>query len=36
VNGVTGKATGTAPWSWVKITLAVLAAAAVILFLASR
>jgi hypothetical protein len=26
VNGVTGKASGTAPWSWVKITFAVLAA----------
>ena len=25
VNGVTGKTTGTAPWSWIKITLAVLA-----------
>lgn len=24
VNGVTGKCTGTAPWSWVKITLLVL------------
>ena len=23
VNGVTGKATGTAPWSWIKITLLV-------------
>ena len=29
VNGVTGKAHGTAPWSWVKITLAVMAALAV-------
>ena len=26
VNGATGKATGTAPWSWVKIGFAVLAA----------
>ena len=26
VNGVTGKCTGTAPWSWIKVTLAVLAA----------
>jgi len=25
VNGVTGKCTGTAPWSWIKITLLVLA-----------
>jgi hypothetical protein len=30
VNGVTGKASGTAPWSWVKIAAAVLAAIAVI------
>ncbi|HXG59066.1 MAG TPA: zinc ribbon domain-containing protein [Thermoanaerobaculia bacterium] len=28
VNGVTGKVSGRAPWSWVKIGLAVLAAAA--------
>jgi LSD1 subclass zinc finger protein len=26
VNGVTAKASGTAPWSWVKITLAIMAA----------
>jgi hypothetical protein len=25
VNGVTGKCTGTAPWSWIKVTLLVLA-----------
>lgn len=25
VNGVTGKCTGTAPWSWIKVTLAILA-----------
>ncbi|HUP63575.1 MAG TPA: zinc ribbon domain-containing protein [Thermoanaerobaculia bacterium] len=25
VNGVTGKCTGTAPWSWIKVTLTVLA-----------
>jgi hypothetical protein len=31
VNGVTGKVSGKAPWSWVKIGLAVLAVAAVIL-----
>ncbi len=31
VNGVTGKASGTAPWSWVKITLAVAALLAVIM-----
>src|SRR5262245_58957553 len=30
VNGVTGKAAGKAPWSWVKITLAALAVVAVI------
>jgi hypothetical protein len=30
VNGVTGKVSGKAPWSWVKIGLAVLAVAAVI------
>jgi hypothetical protein len=26
VNGVTGKCTGTAPWSWIKVTLTILAA----------
>jgi len=31
VNGVTGKASGKAPWSWVKITLAVLAVVAIVL-----
>ncbi len=36
VNGVTGKATGTAPWSWVKIGLALLAAALVLAFLVSQ
>jgi hypothetical protein len=30
VNGRTGEVQGTAPWSWVKITLAVLAALLVI------
>ena len=25
VNGVTGKCTGTAPWSWIKVTLTILA-----------
>ena len=35
VNGATGKATGTAPWSWVKIALAVLAALVVASILAS-
>ena len=37
VNGVTGKMSGTAPWSWVKITFAVLAALAAIgIFLAIK
>lgn len=31
VNGVTGKATGTAPWSWVKITFAILAALTILI-----
>ena len=31
VNGVTGKCTGTAPWSWIKVTLAVLAALTVLM-----
>src|SRR5947209_2412863 len=31
VNGVTGKASGNAPWSWVKITLAVLAGLAIVI-----
>lgn len=35
VNGATGKATGVAPWSWVKIVLAVLAVAVVLLLLKS-
>ena len=35
VNGVTGKTAGTAPWSWVKITLAVLAALIVVFFVMS-
>lgn len=30
-NGVTGKCTGTAPWSWIKVTLAILAALTVLL-----
>lgn len=34
VNGVTGKATGTAPWSWVKITLAILAVLTVLMVIA--
>lgn len=36
VNGVTGKATGTAPWSAVKIVLAVLAIAALAALVLSR
>lgn len=35
VNGATGKATGTAPWSWAKIALAVAAATALLLLLAN-
>jgi predicted RNA-binding Zn-ribbon protein involved in translation (DUF1610 family) len=31
VNGVTGKCTGTAPWSWIKITLALLAILTIVL-----
>ena len=31
VNGVTGKATGTAPWSWFKIGFALLAVLAIVL-----
>jgi hypothetical protein len=34
VNGVTGKCSGTAPWSWVKITLLVLAILTVLLVVA--
>ncbi|MEO8276712.1 MAG: zinc ribbon domain-containing protein [Thermoanaerobaculia bacterium] len=36
VNGATGKATGTAPWSWVKIGFALLAAAIVLGFIYSN
>lgn len=36
VNGATGKASGTAPWSWVKIGFAVAAIATVVLFILSR
>jgi len=36
VNGVTAKATGTAPWSWVKIGFALLAAAIVLGFILSN
>ncbi|MEZ5313321.1 MAG: zinc ribbon domain-containing protein [Thermoanaerobaculia bacterium] len=36
VNGATGKATGTAPWSWIKIGLAVLAIATLLLFFLSH
>lgn len=35
VNGVTGKTDGHAPWSWVKITLAVAAAVLLFILLAS-
>jgi hypothetical protein len=33
VNGVTGAISGRRPWSWIKITLAALAAAIVLLLL---
>jgi hypothetical protein len=33
VNGVTGSISGHRPWSWIKITLAALAAAIVLLLL---
>lgn len=33
VNGVTGKCTGTAPWSWVKITLAILTVLTVVMLI---
>jgi hypothetical protein len=33
VNGVTGKCTGTAPWSWIKVTLLVLTILAIVLVL---
>ena len=36
VNGATGKATGTAPWSWVKIGFAVLAALIIVGFIFSN
>ena len=36
VNGATGKATGTAPWSWVKIGFAALAVLTVVLFIAAN
>jgi ribosomal protein L37E len=32
VNGVTGKCTGTAPWSWIKVTLTVMAVLMIVLF----
>jgi hypothetical protein len=35
VNGATGKATGTAPWSWVKIGLAAAAILAVAMLVAA-
>ena len=36
VNGATGKATGTAPWSWVKIGFAALAVLAIVLLIAAN
>ena len=35
VNGVTGKVTGTAPWSWAKVTMTVLAVLAIVLIILS-
>jgi len=34
VNGVTGRISGTRPWSWIKITLLVLAALIIVLTIA--
>jgi hypothetical protein len=36
VNGVTGKTSGTAPWSWVKIGMLVVSILAVVLWVMSR
>lgn len=36
VNGATGRATGSAPWSWIKIGLAALVVLALALFVLSR
>lgn len=33
VNGVTGKCTGTAPWSWIKVTFTILAALTVLMII---
>jgi predicted RNA-binding Zn-ribbon protein involved in translation (DUF1610 family) len=33
VNGVTGQCTGTAPWSWIKVTLLILAIATIVIVL---
>jgi DNA-directed RNA polymerase subunit RPC12/RpoP len=33
VNGVTGQCTGTAPWSWIKVTLLILTIATIVLVL---
>jgi DNA-directed RNA polymerase subunit RPC12/RpoP len=33
VNGVTGKCTGTAPWSWIKVTLLLLTIATIVMVL---
>jgi hypothetical protein len=35
VNGVTGTIAGTRPWSWIKITLLILVALAIVLIVAS-
>ena len=36
VNGATGQATGTAPWSWIKIGLAALAALVILSLIAAN
>jgi predicted RNA-binding Zn-ribbon protein involved in translation (DUF1610 family) len=33
VNGVTGKCTGTAPWSWIKVTLLIMTLATIVILL---
>ena len=33
VNGVTGQCTGTAPWSWIKVTLLILTIATIVMLL---
>jgi len=33
VNGVTGQCTGTAPWSWIKVTLLIMTIATIVILL---